>query len=66
MKKRRRLGPPPVRPFVPCPCCHKPMDTGMVVCWVCYRRTDRLTTAGSAEVERWELARQKRTGWATS
>jgi len=48
-----------------CPCCHKSMDAGMVVCWTCYRRTDRLTTAGSAEVDRWEKARQKRTGWAS-
>ena len=26
-----------------CPCCGDPMDVGCVVCWVCYRATDRLT-----------------------
>ena len=28
---------------VSCPCCGDPMQTGQVVCWTCYRATNRLT-----------------------
>lgn len=26
----------------PCPCCGNTMDPSLVVCWVCYRATNRL------------------------
>ena len=54
-----------------CPCCGDPMDSNMVVCWVCYRWTDRLTPGSyddmgflnmitAADIAEWDAARDGR------
>ena len=59
---------------VACPCCGDPMHPDQIVCWPCYRSTDRLTpgrhadptfagmtfTVSAANVERWEAERDAR------
>lgn len=58
----------------PCPCCSAQMDGETVVCWACFRVTERLTPGvypndrhpgrfelSSADVNKWEQARQERT-----
>lgn len=45
-----------------CPRCHLPkMDPELIVCWPCYRATDRLCNEEPELVERWEHERQQRT-----
>lgn len=51
----------------PCPCCGVQMDGGLVVCWTCFRVTDRLTpgeylTVTRANVTEWNNAREGRIG----
>lgn len=56
---------------VPCPCCGDPMGAYSVVCWPCYRWTNRLTPGTytdrgvpsevtAVDIARWDEARRLR------
>ena len=45
---------------VPCPRCQKAMDSSLVVCWPCYRATNRLSDVHKYWVEVWDAARLER------
>ncbi len=47
---------------IECPCCGRPnMPELAVVCWPCYRVTERLATVNITDVVKWEKAREERT-----
>lgn len=66
-----------VTEIVGCPCCGEEMDSTCVVCWDCYRSSNRLTagtypdsyspgatfTLTAADIERYDSARAARLGW---
>lgn len=43
-----------------CPFCGKEMDSQLVVCWECYRKTDRLQECPADLVAEWERLRRER------
>ena len=45
---------------VPCPRCQKEMDSELVVCWGCWRATNRLSDVHAYWVEVWDDARDRR------
>lgn len=57
-----------------CPCCSEDMDSAQVVCWTCYRQSDRLTagtwpdgmgstfTLTAADIARYDALRAVRLG----
>ena len=60
-----------------CPCCGDTMPTDLVVCWTCYRLSDRLQAGRwpdgngltfvvtDEDIKRWDKARDKRSPFMT-
>jgi predicted amidophosphoribosyltransferase len=45
---------------VECPVCSEAMNREMVVCWTCFKETNRLDTVSSEARERWDKERFER------